>query len=384
VDCVAADRSETHIVSSANNTRLFAGEQLDATTGLYYDRARWYDSSTGGFISRDPAEADANLYRYAGNDPTGMVDPSGMYYTGGTGGDGPSEDGAGPTPARPKEGGPCPPKQPLAHDGSVPDGSKTAGGGRGRGWHGTSPTGRGGMLGRGGLARAYYGKQPPAWMLETPKPKPAADEPVFSIWRPWTWGLLDIGELAKERADAVDRISRADFSEVDKAVGLPPKVTQGIALTASDTITIELTILFSIYGPEADLAELASGEWCAGNEAAAAAESGALGAGTALRPVGQAMESVSDVLANPKLLAGRTPAEVEAIMGKTPGWQVESLGKGAHQGQGWLLREYGANGQPTGRLIQWHPGNSTYHGPSPYWKVSSGPGGTVRVGPQFP
>jgi len=105
--------------SAAGNTRLFAGEQLDAKTGLYYDRARWYDSSTGGFISRDPAEADVNLYRYAGNDPTGMVDPSGMAdvpgddgsgYTGGTGGSSGNQNGAGPTPARPTPKGPCDPK----------------------------------------------------------------------------------------------------------------------------------------------------------------------------------------------------------------------------------------------------------------------------------
>jgi len=128
------DWTNPRTVSSADNTRLFAGEQLDAKTGLYYDRARWYDSSTGGFISRDPAEADANLYRYAGNDPTGMVDPSGMAddgsgYTGGTGGGGPSEN-VPPGANKPSTATPtCFPNQPSAYLGSAPNGYNTAGGG---------------------------------------------------------------------------------------------------------------------------------------------------------------------------------------------------------------------------------------------------------------
>src|SRR5262249_32850290 len=47
---------------------------------LYWYRARWYDPTTGRFQSEDPmgfAAGDANFYRYAGNDPTGVTDPSG-------------------------------------------------------------------------------------------------------------------------------------------------------------------------------------------------------------------------------------------------------------------------------------------------------------------
>jgi hypothetical protein len=39
---------------------------------------RWYDSTVGRWLSEDPAAADANLYRYCGNAPTGGIDPSGM------------------------------------------------------------------------------------------------------------------------------------------------------------------------------------------------------------------------------------------------------------------------------------------------------------------
>jgi len=93
---------------------------------------------------------------------------------------------------------------------------------------------------------------------------------------------------------------------------------------------------------------------------------------TAIRQVGRSLESVDDVFANPSLLQGQTLAQVEGLLGKTPGWQVETLGRGAHKGQGMILREYTTNGR-TGRMIQWHPGGG-HHGVNPYWKVSSSKG----------
>ena len=52
----------------------------DADSGLAYMRQRWYDPTLQRFISRDPIglEGGANLYEYAGNDPTDHVDPSGL------------------------------------------------------------------------------------------------------------------------------------------------------------------------------------------------------------------------------------------------------------------------------------------------------------------
>ena len=58
----------------------YTGQQYDAVTRLSYYRARWYDASTGRFMSQDPAgfsAGDANLYRYVGNDPVNFTDPSG-------------------------------------------------------------------------------------------------------------------------------------------------------------------------------------------------------------------------------------------------------------------------------------------------------------------
>ena len=63
---------------SINNTLLFAGMFLDPVTGIAQDGARWYNSSTGTFLTRDPAQSSPNLYCYCGNDPIDQTDPSGM------------------------------------------------------------------------------------------------------------------------------------------------------------------------------------------------------------------------------------------------------------------------------------------------------------------
>jgi RHS repeat-associated protein len=66
---------------------LYAGQYFDATSGLSYNRARWYDPSTRGFTRVDdyrPGAGDAangNLLLYAGGDPINSSDPSGMTST---------------------------------------------------------------------------------------------------------------------------------------------------------------------------------------------------------------------------------------------------------------------------------------------------------------
>jgi RHS repeat-associated protein len=65
---------------------LFASREFDAETGLYFNRARYLDPTTGRWTTQDPlgfAAGDANLYRYVGNTPTLLVDPSGnIWYPG--------------------------------------------------------------------------------------------------------------------------------------------------------------------------------------------------------------------------------------------------------------------------------------------------------------
>ncbi|MEO1083228.1 MAG: RHS repeat-associated core domain-containing protein, partial [Acidobacteriota bacterium] len=64
--------------------RGFTGMELDRSTGLYYDKARYYDAGVGRFITPDSQLgasmlefAAFNRYAYGANDPTYFTDPSG-------------------------------------------------------------------------------------------------------------------------------------------------------------------------------------------------------------------------------------------------------------------------------------------------------------------
>jgi RHS repeat-associated protein len=65
----------------------YRGEQRDPETGFYYLRARFYDASSGRFLSEDPiargtpgATLQVSFYVYCGNNPVRSVDPSGLWY----------------------------------------------------------------------------------------------------------------------------------------------------------------------------------------------------------------------------------------------------------------------------------------------------------------
>ena len=68
------------------NNYLYAGEYLDAETGLYYLRARYMDTSTGVFTSMDSYEGNLtdpdtlHKYLYANGDPVTYTDPSGNFF----------------------------------------------------------------------------------------------------------------------------------------------------------------------------------------------------------------------------------------------------------------------------------------------------------------
>jgi len=69
---------------SSKSGFFYVGQEYDASTGLQYSRARYYDPVSSEFISQDPlgfAGGDTNLYRRAGNSPANATDPSGLSAT---------------------------------------------------------------------------------------------------------------------------------------------------------------------------------------------------------------------------------------------------------------------------------------------------------------
>ena len=78
-------RSDSSVGSSGqilNPTQKYCGNlghKYDATSGLTYMRARYYEAETGRFISEDPARDGANWYNYGDNDPVQAVDFTGKW-----------------------------------------------------------------------------------------------------------------------------------------------------------------------------------------------------------------------------------------------------------------------------------------------------------------
>ena len=96
------------------------------------------------------------------------------------------------------------------------------------------------------------------------------------------------------------------------------------------------------------------------------------GAGRATTRAATGFKSANDVLANPKVLRGKSLVEVKSTIGKTPGWVNDVMRRSTtHPGGGWVFREVTKSGKYTGRLIQYHPGTSRHFEGNPYWKVVS-------------
>ena len=59
---------------------LYTGRQLDAETGLYQYRNRFYHAELGRFVNRDPIgyEGGTSLYEYVGGNPLIRTDPNGL------------------------------------------------------------------------------------------------------------------------------------------------------------------------------------------------------------------------------------------------------------------------------------------------------------------
>ena len=62
----------------------YTGREFDSESGLYYYRARYYDSTTGRFLQKDPILffGGINLYSYVGNNVPNRIDPRGLISCG--------------------------------------------------------------------------------------------------------------------------------------------------------------------------------------------------------------------------------------------------------------------------------------------------------------
>jgi RHS repeat-associated protein len=65
--------------SAVGNRYMWQGREFDATTGLYFFRARWYSPETGRWISKDPIgiSGGLNIYAFCANNPVNFIDPVG-------------------------------------------------------------------------------------------------------------------------------------------------------------------------------------------------------------------------------------------------------------------------------------------------------------------
>jgi len=73
-------------MGTLENPFTYTGREFDSETGLYYYRARYYDSSIGRFINEDPVgfgAGDINIYNYVQNRPLDFTDPYGLKKVGG-------------------------------------------------------------------------------------------------------------------------------------------------------------------------------------------------------------------------------------------------------------------------------------------------------------
>jgi RHS repeat-associated protein len=62
------------------NPFQYTAREFDSETGLYFNRARYLDPTTGRFLSEDPTgfKAGVNFYPYVTNDPVNQTDPMGF------------------------------------------------------------------------------------------------------------------------------------------------------------------------------------------------------------------------------------------------------------------------------------------------------------------
>ena len=70
----------TNFTGTLRNPFQYTGREFDPETGLNYNRARYYNPTSGRFMSEDPLEStrDGNFYAYTANNPVLYIDPLGL------------------------------------------------------------------------------------------------------------------------------------------------------------------------------------------------------------------------------------------------------------------------------------------------------------------
>jgi RHS repeat-associated protein len=76
--------NQTASSGSLTNFFQYTGREFDKETNLYYYRARYYDPTTGRFVSEDPTRfyAGVDFYAYVRNRAVTLKDPTGLWASG--------------------------------------------------------------------------------------------------------------------------------------------------------------------------------------------------------------------------------------------------------------------------------------------------------------
>jgi RHS repeat-associated protein len=218
-------------------------------------------------------------------------------------------------------------------------------------------------------------------------------EPVVHVWINHDNDLVDVtiastipaqhGKAAQKTSEVVHTNQKHPFLTVEKGFIPVSQLRVGMhvmkAVGGVGTITMLKAIPGTMTMYNLEIAQdhtftVGEGEWIVHN----------CGGG----PVGSngdptASITMQDIMNNPYLVENMTPEQV-ANIARQEGWVVGPLKQSQHGSAGISMNQPNAKGTGfTDQYVQYHEGGG-YHGDDPYWKISSGKGGTVRVGPQFP